>query len=670
MILILILGGLLVTALSIIFLLLKDRRKSFWILTEISAGIPNFQDQVRNSEKHPPQASQITAYLTKTAGIFGNLHISGRKSERSAARLSRNIQKALIYTADVRTNAEENRKTASELFRFVAEGSAAVEEIHASIRTLKDQVDIQNREIHQTTESIEGINAALQRISEIASRRQDDTRTLVEYTDLGNEKISKTDKIIDEVLNKVGDVLSLITVINQVASQTNLLSMNAAIEAAHAGDAGRGFAVVAEEIRNLASSTAENAKSISNTLKNLVSEIESASMMSKESGETFTKIEEGVGKVSEAFSEITDKTAEVSDNTQELVKSSETLQSISAQTTSSMDEMEIGAGEINSILNNSKEISEELDRSMSMLSEDTKSINLTMTKISTSFFDANTALGSMVSEISEYSRDEHDNGNLQTKIDFSNLILSHINWVATARAVIDGTIKEKEAGIVSPTECILGKWLHKETTKPFLGEEKFSKLHSSHEILHEKVKLIVSHKASGKGDEAEAEYRKLAEESRKLVQILTTLGYKQFVEWTPALSVKIEAFDSHHQELIRLINKLYQSMESGEGDDLLQKVLQELIEYTDYHFAAEEAVFKKYDYPDTAEHIQMHQSLLSKARSLNKDLSTGKSVLSNEVLDFLQDWVMNHILQADSRYSNFLEGKDVTSLVANYSRRG
>lgn len=98
-------------------------------------------------------------------------------------------------------------------------------------------------------------------------------------------------------------------------------------------------------------------------------------------------------------------------------------------------------------------------------------------------------------------------------------------------------------------------------------------------------------------------------------------------------------------------------MESGEGEAVLKKTLAELIDYTDYYFSAEQTAFTEFDYPEKDRHIMQHEALLSKARELQSGLKYGQSVLTNEVLDFLQDWVMNHIPKTDKKYSEFFKGK-------------
>jgi len=596
--------------------------------------------------------------LHRLQELFQNMNTLAARSERASTRLSRNIQKALLSVAEISTNAENNLGISSDLFTNVAEGSAAVEEILASIRSLKEQMVYQNDSIQHTTGAIQEINKAIQQVSQVSSQRLQDMEALVDITGVGSRKISETDETIKVIQSRVDGVLELITVINEIASKTNLLSMNAAIEAAHAGEAGKGFAVVAEEIRSLAESTSENAKSISDTLGGLVSHIDSASEMSRSSGEAFQQIEKMVETVSKAFQQINENTNSLNRSAENVVQSTASLRDISSQTTASMKEMEVGADEINTILENSKNVSENLTESMNSLRDETKQINLVTTRISSSYLVSSKAFHSLTQSFGTLNQqDPHQGGEVENRIKFNNLILAHINWVATVRAVLDGTLDSQGLNLEDSAQCELGQWISREGQQFITHKSKLDNLIKEHNLLHNYAKELLSSPQDPLG--AKDVFADIMGTSKRIVQILMTLGYSENVEWSDDLSVGIPLYDGQHKVLIQLINQLYKNMEQGQGTQVIAKVLQELIDYTDYHFSSEERAFEAFGYPHREEHRRQHQDLLKKARELYNDMVSGREVLSNEVLDFLQDWIMNHILKVDAQYSEFLQGKDV-----------
>jgi hemerythrin len=131
------------------------------------------------------------------------------------------------------------------------------------------------------------------------------------------------------------------------------------------------------------------------------------------------------------------------------------------------------------------------------------------------------------------------------------------------------------------------------------------------------------------------------------------------LEWTDRLSVGVDEFDSHHKRMIALLNELHEAMSEGRGQDALSGILGELIEYTDYHFAAEERAFDEHGYPDADAHREAHAKLLEKARSLKDQYDSGTTMMSLEVIEFLKSWVTDHIKGEDTQYTEFFNQRGV-----------
>ena len=127
-----------------------------------------------------------------------------------------------------------------------------------------------------------------------------------------------------------------------------------------------------------------------------------------------------------------------------------------------------------------------------------------------------------------------------------------------------------------------------------------------------------------------------------------------FLQWLPDLSVGLEELDSHHKEMIRLINNLYEAVNDSVPNDDLNTILDELIAYADYHFGAEEALFQLKHYPDASAHIDKHLEYREGLAELRNLVLAGDDSARSRLMEFLYVWWTRHILECDKKYTPYL----------------
>ena len=130
-------------------------------------------------------------------------------------------------------------------------------------------------------------------------------------------------------------------------------------------------------------------------------------------------------------------------------------------------------------------------------------------------------------------------------------------------------------------------------------------------------------------------------------------------EWTEMYAVKVAGFDRHHRTLFRTVNELNEALRAGHGKDIVGKVLQRLIEYTASHFAQEEAAMEKNVYPELGAHKAEHKALVEQVLKFQKDFEAGRPGVAVALMQFLQKWLCNHIMQTDKKYGPFLNEKGI-----------
>lgn len=126
------------------------------------------------------------------------------------------------------------------------------------------------------------------------------------------------------------------------------------------------------------------------------------------------------------------------------------------------------------------------------------------------------------------------------------------------------------------------------------------------------------------------------------------------MKWDQTLSVQIDSIDTQHQKLVGLLNKLHDSMAAGTGRQVVDAVLDELVTYTKEHFAFEEGLLKKANYPDFMAHQAEHTKLTAQAVELQKNIKNGQA-LTMDVMNFLVNWLSQHIMKVDKKYVPYVK---------------
>ena len=220
------------------------------------------------------------------------------KAAERTAQSSESLAESSAETAATITEMSANigsMKRQTELLDVAAADAESAEE---AVRTASDTVVDSVKEMEAAIGASKGIiETVARRLEEIASNAQSQSQLAAKVAGMGSEGRERTEGSVaamQKMEESAGRTLELVGIIDSIAEQTGLLAMNAAIEAAHAGEAGRGFSVVAEEIRKLSESTAENAKSIGLTIEESVRAIADASRIADKTNGIMGSVIEGV----------------------------------------------------------------------------------------------------------------------------------------------------------------------------------------------------------------------------------------------------------------------------------------------------------------------------------------------------------------------------------------
>ncbi|GBU27207.1 methyl-accepting chemotaxis sensory transducer [Treponema sp. R8-4-B8] len=223
-----------------------------------------------------------------------------------------------------KTNTEELNRQLEEHIRSASE---IIEGINRLINKLNAAISTQAETIAESTVATEKMITSLKDTSEMSRKKQESIKGLIEDATKGQESMRSTIQSVEDISKSVDGIAQAIKIISAIAANTNLLSMNAAIESAHAGEAGRGFGVVAGEIRRLSDSTRENSRNISQTLKSIIDGIDVTEKQSDDTGNRITGMAKEIGSFAETISGLINTFGELSAHSGEITTALDSLQS-------------------------------------------------------------------------------------------------------------------------------------------------------------------------------------------------------------------------------------------------------------------------------------------------------------------------------------------------------
>lgn len=374
------------------------------ILKDISEGEGDLTRTISISSKD--EIGSMADYFNETFAKIRKLVALVQNQSSKLGDVSVNLSSNMTETASAINEISANIKSINSQTvnqsASVTETSSTMEQISHGITRLNSLINEQASNINESSAAINELIQNMEVATTTLIRNADNINHLTETSESGKTALDKITNAIQEVADESRSLMEISGVIQNIASETNLLAMNAAIEAAHAGETGKGFAVVADEVRKLAESSSAQTKTIEAALRKITSSIKVVTDFAKDVVEKFVLIEKEVNTVSQQEHSIRRTMEEQSANSKNVLSSINTLRDITQKVQKSSVEMLEGSNQITQEAKNMSTITQEIHGGMNEMAAGADQITEAVTTVNNLTADTKNSIDALTNEVNKF----------------------------------------------------------------------------------------------------------------------------------------------------------------------------------------------------------------------------------------------------------------------------
>ena len=479
--------------------------------------------------------TEITENAANLTAASGQLAEAATQAGQATNQISITIQQVAKGTSD-QANAVNKTASATEQMSKAIEGVAkGAQEQSQAISKAAEITTIMNNAIQQVNDSVSSVT----RDSTAAAEAAKSGAVTVNDTLTGMEsirtKVGASAEKVQEMGQRSSEIGAIVETIEDIASQTNLLALNAAIEAARAGEHGKGFAVVADEVRKLAERSSQATKEIGaliagiqTTVSEAVRAMDEGSQevvlgvsRANESGKALAEILKAAQAVNNQAALASQAVAKMSESSGELVTSVDSVSAIVEENTAATEEMSANSTEVTQAIESIASVSEENSAAIEEVSASTEEMTAQVEEVTASA-QSLAMMAQVLQEIVKRFRLTHLTRE-ETLDEIEIFKTAHLNWLKKAETMQNGGEKLDPAQLPSEKQCSLGRWYYGVGKTEYGSLKEFQNVEEYHIKCHALLKEFVKSYYEGGPTQSLPILQKLNESSRNVINVLDNL---------------------------------------------------------------------------------------------------------------------------------------------------
>jgi len=373
-------------------------------LKDISEGEGDLTRHIDVNSKD--EIGDLAHYFNRTLEKIKDLVLIIKKEAAGLQTIGNDLASNMTETAaavnQITANIQSIKGRVINQSASVTETNATMEQVINNINKLNGHVDNQSRNVSQASSAIEEMVANISSVTQTLVKNTENVNVLKEASEVGRNGLQEVATDIQEIARESEGLLEINSVMENIASQTNLLSMNAAIEAAHAGEAGKGFAVVADEIRKLAESSSEQSKTIGTVLKKIAESIKKITASTDNVLKRFEAIDTGVRTVADQEENIRNAMEEQGQGSRQVLQSATSLNELTRQVKTGSEEMLEGSKEVMNESRNLERMTQEITSGVNEMASGAEQVNVAVHNVNEISAKNHESIENLIQEVARF----------------------------------------------------------------------------------------------------------------------------------------------------------------------------------------------------------------------------------------------------------------------------